>query len=735
MKNKHISIAIVASAIATMLGVPAALADQRLTISSSSGAVLNGTTSTFTVNSNTYDFPSSEWANFKFEVISAYTTGSTATLVAQQLSSSVCQGVTGSVVNSLRPCTVSIGSGRSVIQAGASYESSLYLNTLKLTPNSGPANLFQVRGWLDRNSNNLIDPFEPLSPTSKLQSINPATAKSFINFQVEPPLVQNTNVKAWVSAGTGAAVVGGTTNVGGLIDPSLLTVQIQNCTAIPCTTISTSGTWNPSNLQKQFEYTSTQSFSHGAKLKFNLFYNPYADSTLKSAVKLASRTFDYSESLPYSIKTEILSNGVTSAAGIQSGNHKLDSQRQNFAEYNVKSFIYRAKVLGANQQPLKNKPVYLNVDLYGMSSWSGIKADGVPLSNVVTDRTMLTRHTDSQGLVEVQFQVPDQASGSQLEIDAIISGLRASEIVGDGKEEVLVWKSDLNRHLSLSFHKYSSSDGSGLTLNALVRNSEGDLVSGERVIFSSGGPFTFSDVMPVLNSLGKASTTVRLAPDAPRSGKAEIVAQTVSFGDISEKKTFVIWDEYGLYMEGSSVLSGSQVVNVIYLGDKKSSSDGTISAKLKLNTYSAGAAKLEPARVSLSGPGKLLSVDSQTDKLGFLNFKIGFKPQELGVAKLTVFIPNSGVIKHFRVLNGVTAEIKSTGSKALVTVSHAKGSVITVYVNNVISYTKTATSDDFSFSTVKVESGQKPIKVFVDGVKVVEKTINFPKFLNLVVQN
>lgn len=725
MKRK---IAIILAAALISVGVNAlpSHADSRLSIYASSGAVLTGTGSTFTIKSPVNDFPSEDWANLKYEVITPFASGPTATATVQQLRSDICYGTAGANVNYLRPCITEIRSGRTVLNAGAPSESNVYLSTLKLTPLSGQASIFQVRAWLDRDSNGLIDPFEPVSNTAKLQSIDAAKAKSFINFQVEPPLIQKSLVKAWVSGGSAASVIGGMTTVGGLIDPAFLTVQILNCKQVPCTVVSSSGTWNPGSLQKQFEYTSTQSFSHGAKLTFNLFYNPYGDSTLKTAVKLATRTFDYEGGLPHTIQTALTSTGVSAGAEISSGNFKFENQRQNFAEYNVKAFTYKTRVTGENSRPLANRDVYLNVDLHGLSAWSGIKVDGVPLTTVLNDRVTLKRTTDDNGQVEVQFQVPDQAAGSQLEIETIISGLRAHEISGDGREEVLIWKSDMTRFLSLRFAATSSKTGSGLQIDARARNGEGDIISGERVIFSSDGDLEFSDAMPVLSIVGSAATVVKVSPMAKKSGSSYITAQMVSAGQILEKKVLVSWDSFGAGMwvsEGSITTLANQVT---YSGVKFASPGSSLSATLRVRNAGGGVAKNEPVRLKLTGPGKLIIAPGMTDKSGAVNFKIQFGPKELGSSKLTAYLPASGVYKHFRVLTGVLAAVAPAGTKAKVTVNSVKGSVVTVYVNDALEYTKTATSDAYSFETLQQGSGLKRFKVFVDGVKVFESSLAFP---------
>lgn len=725
MKRK---IAIILTVLLVSIGVSAlpSHADSRLSISASSGAVLTGTGSTFTIKSSVNDFPSEDWANVKYEVITPFASGPTATATVQQLRSEICHGTAGANVNYLRPCTTEIRSGRTVLNAGAPSESNLYLSTLKLTPLTGQASIFQVRAWLDRDSNGLIDPFEPVSNTSKLQSVDAAKAKSFINFQVEPPLIQKNSLKAWVSAGSSAAVVGGMTTVGGLIDPSLLTVQILNCKQVPCTVVSSSGTWNPGTLQKQFEYTSTQSFSHGAKLTFNLFYNPYSDSSLKTAVKLATKSFDYEGGLPHSIQTGLTSIGVSAGDEIASGNYMFHNQRQNFAEYNVKAFTYKTRVTGQNSRPLANRDVYLNVDLHGLSAWSGIKVDGVSLTSVLNDRVILKRTTDDNGEVEVQFQVPDQVAGSQLEIDAIISGLRAHEISGDGLEEVLIWKSDMKRFLSLSFATASSKNGSGLQIDARVRNGEGDMIAGERVIFSSDGDLEFSNAMPVLSGVGSASTVVRVSPMAKRSGSGYITAQMVSAGQILEKKVLVSWDSFGAGMWASQGITSALANQVTYSGVKFASPGSSLAATLRVRNAGGGLAKNEPVRLKLTGPGKLIVAPAATDKSGALNFKIQFGSNDLGSSKLTAYLPASGVYKHFRVLTGVLATVAPVGLKAKVTVNSVKGSVVTVYVNDSLEYTNTATSDSYSFETLQQGSGLRKFKVFVDGVKVLESTLAFP---------
>lgn len=719
-KIKSVSLVAAMSLLVTgITGLPAR-ADSRISLKPSTGVVFNGSAATVTASSNAYDATSSEWANFKFEIV---VSGGMADIVANQMSTNICIGEAGPISSSRRDCTIKAGDGRHVLNAGSTSGDNLYLSRLKITPKYGTSTKYLVRGWVDRNGDDRIDPYEQASVVNRIQGMDANVAKSAIRFHVEPPLIQNTNVKAWVSAASTDSVVGSGGSVSGLIDPALLSVQVVNCQSVPCSTTMISGTWNYNNYQQQHEFTGSQAFSHGAKLTFNLYYNPWADSTLATAIKLASKSYDYTNSWVRSASTSISSSDLIEKI-YPAENIHFENQRQSFADANLSSFRYVADLTGADDKPLANQEVYLNIDLHGLSSWSGVKVDDVPLTNVIEDRIQLRRVSDSRGRVEADFSVPEQGDNSQISIDLISGGLRSHEIGGTGKQEVLVWRSDVTRNLVLSFSQNRTGNAEGLRLNAYVRNSEGDLVNGERIVFGSDPALVLSNSLPTLSS-GIAYTDIKVGHLADKSGTAQVTAQIVSGKTMTEKKVTVRWEEHGLVMWGYAETVGAPVSKATYVGRHATTTGGQVTGSIGLTTDSYGVKAFEPVTLSLDGPGRLVQSSKLSSKTGAVKFSVKFAPGENGVTALRIYVPRSGFVKTFRLIAGVSATAEIDGDVLRVAVTNAKDSTVVVKIGSQEVYRRTASSDNFAFSARRFETTTKLVSIHVSGVKVFSEYLKF----------
>lgn len=719
MKIRIITItALVGLTVSPLVSLPA-YADQRITLSSSTTVLLNESAALITPNQSAYEVLASEALNFKYEILNL-NSGATALAVASQHSTAACNAETGATISSRRTCSTLVASSRAVINAGSSTIESLYQSTLKITPKSGEAAVYKIKGWIDRNNNSEIDPYEPVSKALKLQTFDAKLAKSAVNFQMDPPLIQNNNISAWVSAGPSAAVVGTTsTSVMGILDPTLLTLEVVNCQQVPCQFSRVTGTWNANVLQKQYDFAGTYSFSNNAKLYFNLYYNPYSDSTLKTATKLASRSFDYSVGWPKQVKTEIVSNLISAPEAITSENFLKAGQRQNHAESGLKAFAYRATFVGADSLPLQNADVYLNVDLQEFSTWSMLRVDGIPLTTVLNDRVTLRRVTNASGQVEVQFETPTQPATNQLSIDAIVGGLRAHEISGDGREEVVVWKSNAQRLLVLKFLTDTNSKGQGVTLQATVRNGKGDIVNDERVVFSSDESLILSEAQPLVGSDGVAKTVVKVSHMAKQQGDAYVTAQVVSAGKILEERVKIKWFDYGLFTQGITADQTPLVNSATFVGKRVLEQGKTLKSSIDFAT-SKGTSSVQgiPVTLKFKGPGKIVQLNSTTDAQGQIHFD-WVNPQNIpGAASVTASVPSSGFSKTFQVMTGVKIKVEPFRTFNEIQVNGAHGSTITAYVNGAIDTVRVATSDAFVFRTSRTENTSSKLMVAVEGVKV-----------------
>lgn len=720
-------ISIFATVLLSIVGVSqSAQADTRLSISSSTGAVLNGTGATITPSYGGVTEPANaDWAYFKYEITALNTGGTSGTAATYQLNTNPCHGSTSNASGSYRTCTTDLQGGRMVYNAGTTSYSYLYQSILKITPQTGVGTNFQIRAWIDKNNNGRIEAYEPMSNRLTVQSYDPALAKAFFNFKVDPPLLLDNSLVAYVSAGRSSTVVGSTTTVTGLVDPTLLGLEILNCSTIPCSTVSASGVWNANPQQERLEYKSQVRFMAGAKLIFNLYYNPYGDATYKTAVKLGTRTFDYQEATIRHLETELISPSLVKDAQQDDATFRFENQRQNFAQSGLTSFTYKAKLTGLDSAPAVGKQVYINVDTKGMQSWSGFRADGVLLMESVDDLITLRRVSDKNGEVSIVFTLPNQTAGNQLEIDAIVGGLRASEIPGQGAEEVVVWGLDSARTLTLAFATASKTDGTSLSLSATVRSSKGDVFSNERVIFGASSDLFLGNPIATVNSAGTATTTVKISPLADKEGSTYVTAQILSSGKLVEVKALVSWSDYGKTIRGLASTYSAEVEELVFDIDQNVSPGKIIYGSVQVSDVNGVPRANEVLELSVDGLGYLTKTMVTTDATGAAKFGLVLAVGDSGSAKITARLSSYGLSATETVLVNVTSKVSMTRNTLNVFVYNALEKEVKVTVDGNTVITKTAVANGFKVSATDISTGLRRVKVFVAGILIQDVKLKF----------
>lgn len=718
-------ISIFATVLVSIVGVSqAAQADTRLSISSSTGAVLNGSGATITPSYGGVTEPTTgDWAYFKYEVTALNTNGTSGTVATYQLNTNPCHGTTSGASGSFRTCTTEIRSGRVVYNAGTNSYNNIYQSVLKITPQSGVGTNFQIRGWLDKNNNGRVEAYEPMSNRLTVQSYDPSLAKAFFNFKVDPPLLLDNNLLAYVSAGRTSTVVGSTTTVTGLVDPSLLGLEILNCSTIPCSIVSASGVWNANPQLERLEYKSAVQFTAGAKLIFNLYYNPYGDSTFKTAVKLGTRTFDYKEATIKNLETQLVSPNLITDNQDEDATYRFEDQRQNYAQSGLTTFTYKAKLTGLDSGPAVGKEVFINLDTKGMLSWSGFRADGVLLTEAVDDLITLRRITDKKGEVSVVLTVPAQTAGSQLELDAIIGGLKASEIPGTGAEEVVVWGMDSIRTLSLAFGTALKTDGTSLSLSATVRSSKGDVFANERVIFGASSDLILGSPFSAVNAAGTATTTVKVNPLADKEGSTYITAQILSAGKLVEAKALVTWSDYGKTIRGSASEYSAEVQDLVFDIDQNVSPGKIIYGSVQVADVNGIPRANELVELSVEGLGYLTKTIATTDANGAAKFGLVLAVGDAGTAKITARLAVYGITATETVLVSVSSKIIVTRNTVNVVVSNAANEEIKITVDGKTVATKTATGNSYRVTATDVAVGVRVVKVYVAGILIETKSV------------
>lgn len=701
-------------------------ADTRLTINASTTAVLNGSGATITPSYGAVTEPAAgDWANFKYEVTALNSLGTSGSASTYQINTNPCTGVTSGASGSYRTCTTDLGSGRMVYNAGSTSQSNLYQSVLKITPQTGIGTTFQIRAWIDKNNNSRIEPYEPMSNRISVQSYDAGAAKAFFNFRVDPPLLLDNNLSAYLSAGRNNPAVGGAATVTGIIDPSLLAVEILNCSAVPCTKVTASGVWNANPQLERLEYKSAVQFSAGAKFTFNLYYNPYSDATFKTAVKLASRSFDYTSATLKNLTTEIIGSNLVTQVEESDATFRFDNQRQSYAQSGLSTFTYRARLTGLDSAPAEGKEVFINLDTKGMPTWNGFRADGVVLMEAVDDLVTLRRTTDKNGEVSVQFTVPKQAAGSQLEIDAIIGGLKASEIPGTGAEEVLVWGMDSSRTLTLAFADDEKTDGTSLSLSATVRSSKGDVFANEKVIFGSESDLVIGTPISSVNNSGTATTTVKVSPLASKEGSGYVTAQILSGGRMTEVKALVTWSDFGRNIRGTASAYEAQVDELVFDIDQTVGAGKVVNGTVRVLDVNGNPRINEVVELSVDGLGYLTKSLATTDSTGAAKFGLTLAAGDSGVTTITARLGSYGLSATETVLVNVSAQVASTRNTLTVIAANAGTQEVKVTVSGKTVATKVATNSKYRFTTKDISIGLRQVKVYVAGILVTSKQVRF----------
>jgi len=156
-----------------------------------------------------------------------------------------------------------------------------------------------------------------------------------------------------------------------------------------------------------------------------------------------------------------------------------------------------------------------------------------------------------------------------------------------------------------------------------------------------------------------------------------------------------------------------------------------VAAVENVNSDGAGSGKTRFS-VTYDGPGYVLNTPTSTDANGKFSIRVLLGADEVGLAGLTVTydpddaVADNTVTKTTSTLIGVSATASAAKKAAAVSVKNAAGLTVKV-VSGTKSVTKVATSDSYKVSLTKLTAGKKTVKVYVEGILVLSKSVTVKK--------
>jgi hypothetical protein len=517
------------------LGAQPAIADSRVSGSVTGKTVFIGSPSTVSTTATLSDrAATAEWANFKYEVVAVQKASFSILAVYTQQNTAPCGGTTSSPSGSSVTCTVALTTTRNVLYATNAMGTGVFSNSVKITQTAGDSQLFRVRGWVDRNNNNQIDPYEPSTTVQSINTVDPQKAKAYYNFEVDPPRYTDGKVTGWIANG------GASNKATDLMDPTLVTMKVHSCSLISCTRVSGATTYNyhPQLLRYEFS-TAVPSLTLGT-YAVELYYQQSPSIN----VLLDTRTFDYKSRAPLGVKTEIVPQGGTAEmpSGMSAGT--IPSLKTTIAGPGLSAFTYKATFTDADKTLIANRAVYVIFNATDLVNSNQLRVNGLQVSSSNQDLIIIRRVTDANGVLTLNIQYPGRAL-EQLKIDLQVNGFRTYEFAYPGSEEAILWDTTPVRNISLSASGNTATSTSPFTLTAFVGGKLGGGAADGSVIFYGDSAFTFDSPVAPLGVGTSATSVVRISNFADETGTGFVYAQALSESGWITAKLQLSWKDYG----------------------------------------------------------------------------------------------------------------------------------------------------------------------------------------------
>lgn len=704
-------------AVTGLVGMPAK-ADQRLGLSTSSNLVFLGTTVNLFPNVGSLgDLSSSDFETFRYEISVGKGESASAEVTYRQLKSSECSGDAISIDVNYQYCVEPLSRNKQVFdasarinQAGGSY--------LWLKPTGGKATNYKIRVWFDLNRNNRIDSFEPASAVSLVQALDPAQARGYVSFNVEPPLITESKLVSYLNfnatVGTGAGSIG-------MLNPTLVQAQLQVCgEESPCELTDLSLTYRSHPQLQRYEFKSDLNVSQGRKYTVVLYYQPYPVENPEAIYILGSRTIDYRGIEVVDAEASIWSARIASLGVDQVESILEDDQAPTIVDSVTQVVRYQALLRDNAGNPVANQQSYLRIDLKGLSERSNLKIDSVNYSACCVDEFYIARTSDEKGMVTAEVQVNPQRLGSSLGIELISGGYRGKFISDKALEQVVLWGADSTRVINLRLATSTASGGDPIRFEVSSTRPDGSVQNGESLIIDADENLVIENTKV---SSGGSSLAVSVSPLAPKSGKGLVTVSALNQGEIIRRSLEVNWIDYGVYVT-AKLIKERTVPKIISVSSRTNVKPGqTVSVDVSLSDFYRDLAN-HKIQVSIEGPGKLLPGLRTSDLFGRVPLKIAFGPKESGVAKIKVSVAGSRVVSTHYILVGVKAKLKRVGQHLQVTIENASNSEVSVMTGSktTLRLPKSKVSE---FKVWDLPRTSTPVTVAVYGIEVLKKTMSF----------
>jgi hypothetical protein len=260
-------------------------------------------------------------------------------------------------------------------------------------------------------------------------------------------------------------------------------------------------------------------------------------------------------------------------------------------------------------------------------------------------------------------------------------------------------------------------------------------VSGDSsILFSTGGVYAFGSITFVADSSGEFSVDAFSTKAATDS----VVTVTSNGVSATRKVTFTkgARDTASAISitAAKAVKSGKTFYVTVNLADKFGNAVVTDSAAAG---YSAGSTT-PSVSITYTGPGFVTStIPSVTDAKGQIKFVVLLGSDDSGFGTVSAAYDSNGSTTDVagttltasathEILLGISGTVTAAKKAATAVVKNALGGTVTV-VSGTKSVTKVATSDNFKLSLTKLTAGKKTVKVYVNDVLVVSKSVTVKK--------
>lgn len=601
--------------------------DSRINLSVSRNLALAGTNVVFSPSQSVGERNSYSWDGFKYEIQRVGVSRSVLSGSLSQKSFGQCPDLVSVGNSTSRNCTFQSPLDRIVI--GAPGDSNVG-NPLSLTSMGSDALSVRVRAWLDLDGDNRPSAFEPISLWRSVSFISADLARPYVNFEVSPPLLGDRSLEAYIADGGNPSFGSGLFS---LTDVNNLRVRLVSCDALECDSSIVAGVFQPHPQFQSYLFTGQKTNWYVGRYRAELLYV----SDGNDDYVLAEREFNYQARSVASVSATVTASDVTVERPL--GQILPFPWEQAYRlPTSQNSFKYLAHVSDTSGKPVSGAEVHIYIDLKELASQTSLFADGVRLQSAARDQVIITRVSDEEGSVSVEFTSENPSKDDVISIELSTQGFRGQEYLGTAGRQIVYWKQEPEATMVLTGGQSSAGASTNLTVKILTDSGP---LANSTVIFSAKEPLNLGRTTALTNGTGEATTTLNLSHMAVGSGSAEVEAMAVYGGEVISSSFMVAWDS-----NLAALVATPKPVNVAS-GFSWSSSESvtlrpgtTNQVTLELIDSLGNLVTASPAAsVAVSYTGVGLSVGSfptRTDSLGRIQFNLLAGANDSGSGQIIV---------------------------------------------------------------------------------------------------